>query len=70
MRGVFRALPYILGSELQSSDIRQISLKTFNSPSLPIYNFLKTEEVEGFSKVEKPVKEVTVAKKEKSSKKK
>jgi len=43
MRGVYRVIPHILGDELQVSDVRQISLKTYNSPSLPIYNFLKEE---------------------------
>ncbi len=40
MRGIFRTIPYILGYELSPKDIRQITIKTFNSPSLPIYNFL------------------------------
>jgi hypothetical protein len=40
MRGIFRTLPHILGKELNPSDVRQITIKTFNSPSLPIYNYL------------------------------
>jgi ribosome biogenesis protein UTP30 len=40
MRSVFRTLPHILGTELTPKDLRQITIKTHNSPSLPIYNYL------------------------------
>lgn len=48
MRGVFRLIPHILGSDLSPSDLRQITIKTFNSPSLPIYNFLDKKYVDGY----------------------
>lgn len=48
MRGVYRVIPHILGHDLSPSDIRQITLKTFNSPSLPIYNYLDKKYVDGY----------------------
>lgn len=35
--------------------IRQITIKTFNSPSLPIYNYLGDKEVEAFKSYEQKV---------------
>ena len=32
-------------NNIKVEDIRQISIKTYNSPSLPIYNFLTQEEI-------------------------
>ena len=64
MRGIYRTIPHILGSELSPSDVRQITIKTFNSPSLPIYNYLDEKYVNTYrsqesvlkTKVEKPIK--------------
>ena len=48
MRGVYRTIPHIIGADLNPSDLRQITIKTFNSPSLPIYNFLDEKLIKAF----------------------
>ena len=52
MRGVYRVIPHILTKDLSPSVIRQITIKTFNSPSLPIYNYLGENEVLAYKAVE------------------
>lgn len=42
MRGAYRFLPYIL-EDVDVSKVRQISIKGYNSPSLPIYNYLSKD---------------------------
>ena len=52
MRGVYRVIPHILTKDLAPSVIRQITIKTFNSPSLPIYNYLGEKEAQAYKVVE------------------
>jgi hypothetical protein len=52
MRGIYRVLPYVLGSELSPKEVRQVTIKTFNSPSLPIYNHLDEKYVKAYKHVE------------------
>jgi hypothetical protein len=54
MRAAYRFLPYIL-EEVDVSKVRQISIKGYNSPSLPIYNFISSEEVSYFQKHKKTI---------------
>jgi hypothetical protein len=49
MRATYRFLPHIL-EEVGVEKVRQISIKGFNSPSLPIYNYLSPEEVSLYQK--------------------
>ncbi len=58
MRGIYRVIPHILGSELSPSDIRQITVKTFNSPSLPIYNYLDQKYVSAYKTQEQKISTV------------
>jgi hypothetical protein len=44
------------------SKVRQIAIKGYNSPSLPIYNYLSPEEVAVFQKFKKEKKFETVEK--------
>ena len=55
MRGVYRVIPHILTKDLAPSAIRQITIKTFNSPSLPIYNFLGEKEAQAFRTLESKI---------------
>lgn len=55
MRGTYRFLPYIL-EQIDVSKVRQIAIKGYNSPSLPIYNYLSPEEVSVFQKFKKEKK--------------
>lgn len=48
MHGAYWLVAYILDNNLNPEHIRQICVKTYNSPSLPIYNFLSPEEVNQF----------------------
>lgn len=50
MRGIYRALPHIVGSEVSLDHVRQISLKTYQSPSLPIYSHLTKTEIAAYQK--------------------
>lgn len=52
IRGAYRFLPYVL-EDIDVSKVRQISIKGYNSPSLPIYNYISPEEVEFFQKYKK-----------------
>ncbi len=55
MRGAYRFLPYLL-QQIDVSKVRQIAIKGYNSPSLPIYNYLSPEEVSVFQKFKKEKK--------------
>lgn len=54
MRGTYRFLPYVLEG-IDVSKVRQISIKGYNSPSLPIYNYVSQEEVAYFQKYKKVI---------------
>jgi L-asparaginase/Glu-tRNA(Gln) amidotransferase subunit D len=56
MRGAYRLLPYILEG-VEVSKVRQICIKAYNSPSLPIYNYVSPEEVSYFQKYKKVIAE-------------
>lgn len=45
MHAAFRFLPYII-EEVGVEQVRQISIKGYNSPSLPIYNYLSPTEID------------------------
>lgn len=49
------------------SKVRQISIKGYNSPSLPIYNYISPEEVELFQKYKKIIAEKAKAGEEKAA---
>ena len=49
MHGAYRFLPYLL-EEVGIDKVRQISIKGYNSPSLPIYNYLSAQEIEAYQK--------------------
>lgn len=49
MHATFRFLPYII-EEVGVEQVRQISIKGYNSPSLPIYNYLSPAEVDIYQK--------------------
>ena len=55
MRGVYRIIPHILTKDLLPDVIRQITIKTFNSPSLPIYNYLGDKESQAYKSHEKKI---------------
>lgn len=44
MHGCYRFLPYILEG-VGVDQVRQISIKGYNSPSLPIYNHIDPKEL-------------------------
>ena len=56
MRGVYRILPHIVGSEMGFKEVRQISIKGYNTPAFPIYNFISEEEKKVYLKMEKKSK--------------
>lgn len=56
MRGAYRFLPHVLEG-VDVSKVRQISIKGYNSPSLPIYNYVSPEEVSLFQKHRKTIAE-------------
>ena len=43
MHGAYRMLSHLKKEGIDFENVRQISIKTFNSPSLPIYNHLTPE---------------------------
>lgn len=49
MRAAYRFLPYVI-EDVGVNKVRQISIKGYNSPSLPIYNFISEEEVAIYQK--------------------
>ena len=49
MRATFRFLPYVI-EEVGADKVRQISIKGYNSPSLPIYNYISEQEVAIYQK--------------------
>lgn len=56
MHGCYRFLPYIL-EDVGVDQVRQISIKGYNSPSLPIYNHLDQQELEVYLKLKDTLKE-------------
>jgi hypothetical protein len=48
MHAAYSLIANILENNIKVEHIRQISIKTYNSPSLPIYNFLNQEEIKCF----------------------
>jgi len=50
MRATYRLLPHIVGEEIGFDKIRQISIKGYNTPSLPIYNYISKEEAKIYKK--------------------
>jgi hypothetical protein len=45
MQATYKFLPHIL-EEVGVEQVRQISIKGYNSPSLPIYNYISPQEME------------------------
>jgi ribosomal protein L1 len=43
MHASYSLIAHILDSKVKPEHIRSVSLKTYNSPSLPFYNFLSKE---------------------------
>lgn len=60
MRSTYRLLPYILEG-VDASKVRQISIKGYKSPSLPIYNYISPEEVSYFQKYKKIIADKALA---------
>jgi hypothetical protein len=56
MRAAYRFLPYVL-EEVGVEKVRQISIKGYNSPSLPIYNYISPEEISLYQKHKDTLKE-------------
>lgn len=50
IRGAYGLIAHILDGKITAKHVRQISIKTYNSPSLPIYTGLTEEEREAFTK--------------------
>lgn len=48
MHGAYWLVAYVLDNGLSPEHIRQICVKTYNSPSLPVYNFLSPDEISQF----------------------
>ena len=44
MQAAYKFLPHVI-EEVGIQQVRQISLKAYNSPSLPIYNYLSPQEI-------------------------
>ena len=47
MQATYKFLPFVT-EEVGVHQVRQISLKGYNSPSLPIYNYLSPEEIKKY----------------------
>lgn len=56
MHATFRFLPHII-EEVGVEQVRQISVKGYNSPSLPIYNYLSPSEIEAYQKNKEALKQ-------------
>lgn len=52
IHGVYNTVPYILKDAIKHSKIRQISIKTSESISLPIFNQLSDEELDALMNVD------------------
>ena len=48
MHAGYLLIASLLDNDLKPEHIRQICIKTYNSPSLPIYNFLDKQEIEQY----------------------
>ncbi len=53
IHGVYNTVPHLLKGGVKHTKIEQISIKTFNSISLPIFNQLTAEELKAFKSSEK-----------------
>lgn len=51
MRGAYSLIGNVLDGKIGPEEVRQINIKTYNSPSLPIYSHLSPEEVKAFHAV-------------------
>lgn len=51
IRGAYGLVAQVLDGKISPKNVRQIAIKTFNSPSLPIYTALTQEELEAFQKL-------------------
>ena len=49
IRGAYGLIAHILGDQIGPEDVRQINIKTYNSPSLPVYAHLREEEIEAYN---------------------
>ena len=50
IRGAYGLIAHILDGKITAQNVRQISIKTYNSPSLPIYSGLTEEEAKAYMK--------------------
>lgn len=50
MHGTYSLIANLLDTKVGPEHVRQISIKTYNSPSLPIYNYLTPEEIAVYSR--------------------
>lgn len=48
IHGAYNTVPHILKYSVDAAKIRQLSIKTFGSVSLPIYNNLSEEELSAY----------------------
>lgn len=48
IHGVYNTLPHLFSKDIQCDAVRQISVKTSKSPSLPIFNQLTIQEISAF----------------------
>ncbi len=54
MRAAYRVIPHILTEDIPLECIRQISIKTSDSPSLPFYSHLSSAEIKAYKKSKAP----------------
>jgi hypothetical protein len=47
-RAIYRVLPHVLGESIEPTQVQCISLKTHNSPDLPIFNHLSETEIAAY----------------------
>jgi len=64
IHGVYNTLPYILKDSIDHTKVRQVSIKTSESISLPIFNQLSSEELSAFLGKEVKVKEAEIEQEE------
>lgn len=53
IHGVYNTVPHLLKGGVKHTKIEQISIKSFNSISLPIFNQLTVEELNAYKSGEK-----------------
>jgi len=64
IHGVYNTLPHILKDSISHSKVRQVSIKTSESISLPIFNQLSQEELSAFVGKEIKTKDVEIEQEE------